>query len=173
MQMPNYLNNIITFFIIGIIISIILDFFRSIRKLKKTSTSVVLVQDIIYFLIVLVVIIIGIYLFLDDEIRIYILCSMFLGAYIYFKLLSKYILKVYIFILKSLKSIINFIFIPFKLIKEIIQKIFRNLYKFVKKGCIKFFNMISFLWNNIFMLPIKKQKKKVEYEKKCKKEAQI
>lgn len=133
MPTPNYLNNTITFFIIGIVISVILDFFRSVRKLKKTSTSVVLVQDIIYFAIILVVIILGIYLFLDDEIRVYIMCSMCLGMYIYFKLLSKYIVKVYIFLIKSFKNTINFIFIPFKLIKEVVQKIFGNLYKFVKK----------------------------------------
>ena len=165
MVLPNYFSNIITFFCIGIIFGIIFDFFRSIRKVKKSKTSIVVMQDIIYFIIIFCIMSYAIYLFLDDEIRIYILTSIVLGSYIYFKLLSKLMIKVYIFIINRIRDFLDFTFLPLKFSTNVCGKICRFFKKIVKNGCIKFLNVILYLWNRLFMLPRSKQKKKVEYEK--------
>lgn len=173
MKLPNYFGNVIVFFIVGIIIGAILDIFRSIRKIRKPSSVTVALQDIIYFAIIFVVMAFAVYFFLDDEIRVYIIMSVAIGVYVYYKLLSKIVMKLYIFLLKSLENIINFILLPFKLLISIIIKISKNLYKFVKKCCIKISNMLLYLWKKIFMLSKNKQKKKVKYERKFEKERKI
>ena len=165
MVLPNYFSNIITFFCIGIIFGIIFDFFRSLRKVKKVKTSVVVIQDIIYFIIIFCIMSYAIYLFLDDEIRVYILVSIILGIFIYFKLLSSFVMKLYVFVIKGIKDFLDFTFLPLKFSTNVCGKICGFFKKIVKNGCIKFFNVILYLCNKLFMLPKNKQKKKVEYEK--------
>ncbi len=165
MVLPNYFSNVITFFLVGSIAGLVFDFFRSIRKVKKSKSSVVVIQDIVYFIIIFCIIAYTIYLFLDDEIRVYILLSMFIGALVYFKTLSAIMTKIYIFVIKRIGNILSFTFLPLKFSTSACGKIYIFLKNIVKNSCIKFFNMILYLWTKLFMLPKNKQKKKVEYEK--------
>ena len=165
MDLPNYYLEILVSFIVGIISSLVFDFFRSLRKLKKTRNGIVMLQDILYFVIIFFLIISAIYFYLDNIIRMYMVAFMLLSSFIYFKFISKYVIIVYIFILKRVQSIIHFIFITFKLHIEIFKKITKNIHKFVKKCCIKIINMVTYIWNKLNFIPKLKQKKKVKNEK--------
>ncbi len=171
MQVPNYFSNVVIFCIVGIILGLILDIFRSIRKLKKSTNLVVAIQDVIYFVIIFIIMTLAIYFFLDDDIRVYIIMSILSGLFIYYKFFSKFVMVIYSFILKKIGSFLRFVFLPFKFIKNVHTKIFANLYKFVKKCCIKIFNVIPYLCKKVIMLPKFKQKKKVKYEESSGKSA--
>ena len=168
MDLPNYLNNILVFFSVGIILTIIFDFFRALRKYKKFNSFQVALQDILFFIIACIVFITSIYLFLDDEIRLYVFISIIAGVIVYIKLFSKLIIKLYIVFFKTLKNIINFLLLPINFLKLILVKICKKIYKIVKKGCIKIFNMINYLCKKMPKVSFKIQKKKVGYEKKSK-----
>lgn len=62
----------IEFIGVGVIIALIFDFFRAIRKLKKVDTIGVIIQDILFFLITSVIIVVSIIYILDSNIRLYI-----------------------------------------------------------------------------------------------------
>lgn len=165
MDLPNYYIEIIVSFIIGIISSLLFDFFRSLRKLRKTKNSVVMIEDIIYFVLVFIIVISAIYLYLEDNIRAYMVITMIISIIIYFKFFSKYLINIYLFILKRIQYILNFVFITFKFHICYIKKITKILHKFVKKCCIKNINMVTYIWNKLNIVPKLKQKKKVKNEK--------
>ncbi|MBR1884431.1 MAG: spore cortex biosynthesis protein YabQ [Clostridia bacterium] len=169
MQGIDYVSNIIVALIIGVILGIIFDFFRSLRKVTRPKNSVVMIQDIIYFAIVLIVMITATYLYLDDALRMYIVVIIILSALIYFKLFSKFIVNIYVFVIKRTKKLITDLLLPFRLIFEIFQKIYIFFKKIVKKCCINFINMLTYLYKRGNFISKLKQKKKVKYEEKGKK----
>lgn len=68
----------ILFFIIGIIISIIFDFFRAVRKNFKTSDITTLVEDVIFLIITSFLIIFSIIKINGGEVRFYLFLGIFL-----------------------------------------------------------------------------------------------
>lgn len=139
----------ITFFIfilLGIIVGIIFDFFRAIRKVKKCKEKYVYLQDILFFLITGVVLSSALIYILADEIRLYLFVSLFLGIVIYMSTISIFIMKIFVRIIKISDEIIKFIFLPLKLYKDIFMTIYDFLLKKCKKYCNKFHNVISYLY---------------------------
>lgn len=157
------------FFIIGIIIAIIFDFFRTYRSLKRVSSMKVIVQDIIYFFVSTFIILWGIINILDSSIRLYIFIAIILGSALHFAFFSKYSQKVYRFLFKTSKEIIDFFLLPLNLILYIILKNCIILKKIVKKCCKKFFNMLTFIIDKLkitkISLKFKKTKEGINYEK--------
>ncbi len=138
----------ITFFvfiIVGIIIGIIFDFFRAMRKVKKYKEKYIYIQDIIFFLLVGMVLA-GVLIYkLEYGLRLYLFFSLFLGVVIYASTISSYIVKVFCKFIKVSNSIIEFVFLPLFLYKLIFMTIYTFLSKKTKKYCNKFYNMISYL----------------------------
>ncbi len=165
MPFSNHLLEFFKFIIVGLIIGIIFDFFRAYRKTKKVSTFIVNIQDIIYFIIVLAVILASIILFLDTEIRFYIFLAMFFGASIYFLLISKLTIKLFVSIIKLSRNFIDFLVIPEKLIFSIIIRIKNILAKFIKICCKKFLYIVSLCRRLVFCV-FKKQKRLEKHGKK-------
>ena len=157
------------FFIIGIIIAIIFDFFRTYRSLKRVSSMKVIIQDIIYFFVSTFIILWGIINILDSSIRLYIFIPIILGSALHFTFFSKYSQKVYKFLFKTSKEIIDFFLLPLNLILYIILKNCIILKKIVKKCCKKFFNMLTFIIDKLkitkISLKVKKTKEGINYEK--------
>lgn len=157
------------FFIIGIIIAIIFDFFRTYRSLKRVSSMKVIVQDIIYFFVSTFIILWGIINILDSSIRLYIFIAIILGSALHFAFFSKYSQKVYRVLFKTSKEIIDFFLLPLNLILYIILKNCIILKKIVKKCCKKFFNMLTFIIDKLkitkISLKFKKTKEGINYEK--------
>ena len=164
--MINQLLDFIGFTFIGIVIAIIFDFFRALRKIKKIPPLIVIIQDIIYFIIATLIIMLGIINILDTNMRFYIFIAIILGCTIHFSFLSKYTIKLYILLFKTSKNIINFIILPLYLCIYVIAKFCIFIKKIVKKCCKKFFYVITLFKNSLKIKKnkVKKQKKVLKYE---------
>ncbi len=118
----------IFFFIIGIIIGFIFDFFRVIRKSFKTTDFITLIEDIIFLFISSILIIGGIIKINGGEVRFYLFLGIFLGGLIYSLTISNLYVIIFYEFVKICKKIFK---IPFlciikflKTTKSIIKKDF-------------------------------------------------
>ncbi len=139
----------VTFFVfilVGIIIGIIFDFFRALRKIKKYKDKYIYIQDIIFFIIIGIVLA-GVLIYnIQDELRLYLFLAVFLGISIYVSTISTYVIKIFSRIIQISNNIFYFIFLPLFLYKDIFVTIYDFLSKKSKKYCNKFYNMISYLY---------------------------
>ena len=124
------INNQAVLFLIfslnGVIIGLIFDFFRILRKSFKTSNLMTYIQDIIFWIVTGISVIIFMYSFSDGTIRFYMFLGLMFGFIIYILAISQYIIKIFVYIIKTVKTILNSIikFITYPL-KKIIT-IFKN-----------------------------------------------
>lgn len=147
------------FIMIGIILSVIFDFFRAYRRIKKVSFATVALQDILYFLIVTIILIFSIIFLLNTSIRVYIFLAIFVGIIIYITFLSKFFINMYIFIFKTIKNFLLFLILPCKLFAQIIIKIYNFFEKYTKKCCKMFSNMVLNIYSKLSNLFAKLFKK--------------
>lgn len=110
------------FFIIGLIIGLIFDFFKVLRKAFKTSDLVTFIEDLLFLFMSGSLIVFGIIKLNSGEVRFYLFLGMFFGILIY----SLTISKLYVIILYE------FVRICKKIVMFIIQ-MFRNIFKFIFK----------------------------------------
>lgn len=170
MYISNELFTFFKFVLIGIVISMIFDFFRAYRKTKKVSNFSVVIQDITYFFIATTIVTLGIIFFLESSIRLYVFIAIILGCLTYLSSFSKYIMSIYVHTINIFKYTFGFILTPLKLMKQILRKIHIFFKKYVKICCKKIKYMVSYLHSKIFGAVKKiKIKKKT---KKCTKEGQ-
>lgn len=160
------------FILVGIILAIIFDFFRAYRKYKKVSKKIVLMQDLLYFLIVWVVIILSMIGFMSAGLRLYLIIGAVLGIMLYISVFSRYIIKMYIRIFKVNHEFILLFLLPFKLTKIIFQKICSFLKKKFKKCCKISINMLLSIYNKLkkikmfkIQINFKNHKKKIKEAK--------
>lgn len=165
------------FILIGGVLALIYDIFRAYRKHNKKNRNFVVLQDIIFFIISLVVLVFSLVMFLNESIRFYLIIAIVLGISIYLSFLSKYIINLYIKFFDIWDKFINFIFIPFRLILEFFRKICIKIKKIVKKACKKSKNVIIYICNKFKNIIIKfniqkrfKNEKTKNKRKKFKKE---
>lgn len=146
-----YVNNLeqlrlfIIFIIVGIIISILFDFFRILRKTIKTSDIATYVEDTIFWIVSGMIILFSIFVFNNGELRFFIFIGIFVGILIYMIFISKYFIKLNLKIIKIIQNfllkILQIILKPFKFIFYILKKflfkpisfIFINFRTFYKK----------------------------------------
>lgn len=145
------------FILLGIIIGIIFDFFRALRKIKKYNDKYIYIQDIIFFVIVGILLSTVLIYNLEDELRIYLFLALFLGIIIYATTISNYIIAIFSDFIKISGKIFHFIFMPLFLYKHFFVTIFYFFNKKIKKYCNKFYNMISYFYK-LFTLKIHKIK---------------
>lgn len=91
----------------GILISAIFDFFRSLRKVIKTSSQVTLIEDIIFWIFAGIVVFILVNRFSYGELRIYTFGGTILGALTFYAFISKLFIKTNVKILNSIKKVIK------------------------------------------------------------------
>lgn len=92
---------------VGMILAVIFDFFRILRRKGNTPNYVVYIQDIIYWIIVTFIIIMSAFITNDGELRGYMFIGYILGAIIYIVTISKYILKFVNKLLDFIEKILN------------------------------------------------------------------
>ena len=132
------LTNFIYFIITGMILGIVLDIFRILRKSFKTSDFVTNIQDILFGVITGTILLLSIFLFNNGELRLYLFLGVIFGVIIYMLLISEYFIKINVTIIIFIKRIII-----------LITKPFISLLKFIKK---LFFKPISFICINLKLL---------------------
>ena len=125
------------FTINGIIIGLLFDIFRILRRSFKTSDIVTYVQDLLFWVLTGFILLYSIFTFSDGEVRFYMFLGVFLGCMIYMIIFSKYFININVKIIKVIKKIVSIIFTPIKL-----------LIKFVKKILIRPINFITININN-------------------------
>ena len=123
-------NQAILFFIFivnGLIIGLLFDFFRILRKTFDTNDIVTYIEDFIFWILTGAVILYSIFTFNNGEIRLFMFLGIIIGLTIYMLCLSNNVIKINVFIFNILKNIIlkiiHVILIPFKFIISIIKKI--------------------------------------------------
>ena len=91
--------------IVGSILALIFDFFRLMRRKGNTKNLVVYIQDIIYWLIVAIIIIISAFITNDGELRGFMFIGYIIGAIFYLFLFSKFFLRIFGTILDFVENI--------------------------------------------------------------------
>lgn len=103
----------IFFFIIGVIIGILFDIFRVLRKNFKTSDFITFIQDLSFLVLSGILLLYGIIKLNNGEIRFYIFIGIFLGILIYSLTISKICVIMLSVFVRICKKIILFPFFCF------------------------------------------------------------
>lgn len=149
----------------GIIIGLLFDFFRILRRSFKTKDIITYMEDILFGILTGSILLYSIFTFNNGEIRLFILLGVALGIIFYMLLISSYIIKINVAIIRFLKKIfskiLHILAIPFKAIYQIIRKIFFKPISFV---IINIRNFSTNLFKNTYhnLKNIKKSKKCVK-----------
>lgn len=115
------------FILNGLLIGLIFDFFRILRKCFKTKNWITYVQDISFWIITGLVVLYSIFKFNNGELRGFIFVGILIGISLYILIFSKTFIQVNLFIINFIKKILNIIII--KPIKLLIKFIKRNMIK--------------------------------------------
>ena len=134
----------LVFFLTGIAIGILFDFFRILRRSIKTANIITYIEDVLFWILTGILILYNIWYFNNGEIRIYVFIGIIIGILIYMSILSSIILKIFT---KIVSTIINILRLPFAtffaIIKKIIKKISTFFCIFTKKFKIKKGNFVK------------------------------
>lgn len=122
----------------GILIAFVYDAFRIKRKVVKTGTVFIQLEDFAYWLIVAIIMFGIVYYSNEGEIRGYIFLGTILGVVLYILLLSRIIMGTALFLLrliyKILKTVWMIVSYPIKLLIRIIAIPARFIAKMAGKG---------------------------------------
>ena len=122
----------LTFTVNSVIIGLIFDFFRILRKSFKTKNLIIYFEDILFWILSGISTILFMYYFSDGSIRLYMFLGLSLGFIIYMLLISNIIMKIFIPIISFFKTIVNYIIhifvIPFNFTYKVIFKFINFLY---------------------------------------------
>ena len=119
----------------GIIIGLLFDIFRILRRSFKTSDFITYIEDILFWILTGLTILYSIFVFNNGEIRLFMFFGIAIGITMYMLLLSSIIIKTNVAIINFFKRIIlailNIIKLPFKYILKLIKKLFLNPSSFI------------------------------------------
>lgn len=124
-------------FIGGLVLGAVFDFFRIFRKNFKSASSMVWLQDILMWTVMLAVVYITLFITNSAQIRWYEFAGFGAGIAIYMVLLSRVIISVSSGIITVFKKVFLFIFavvlFPLKFIYKIIAPPLKNVWKWILK----------------------------------------
>lgn len=118
MQIYSQEQIFIFFFIIGIILGVVFDFFRVIRKSFKISDFSTLIQDIVFLIFSGILIITSIIKLNGGEVRLFLFLGIFFGTLIYLLTISDLCVIIFLVFVKICKKILK---IPYKCYKSVIK----------------------------------------------------
>lgn len=127
--MAKELNTLLAFFIIGILIGIIFDIFRVLRKTFKTANIITYIEDFLFWILTGLLVIYGCINIASGEVRLYMILMIIIGIIIYFMIISK-----------------AFIFINYKILSGI-KFVIETIFKFIKRGVIGIFTYSKKMFN--------------------------
>lgn len=100
----------------GLIIGLLFDFFRILRKSFKTPNFVTYIEDILFWILTGFLVLYSIFTFNNGEIRFFIFLGIGIGIILYMLIFSNFIIKINVTIIGILKKMT-------KNIKKIIEKL--------------------------------------------------
>ena len=132
----------LVFTINGMLIGILFDFFRILRRSFKTSDFITYLEDIIFWILTGLSLLYSIFVFNNGEIRLFMFLAIAIGIVIYMLLFSSYIIKVNVIIITFLKKIISkifsFLIFPFRYLYGLLKKLFVKPFSFITINMGKF-----------------------------------
>lgn len=154
------LISFIYFIIVGIVLSVIFDIFRILRRTIKTSDIVTNIQDILFCIITGIVILFSIFYINKGQLRFYIFVGIILGISLYMMFISKYFIKINVAIINFIKKVIYLLFKPIIFLLKFTKNLFFKPISFI------IINMKYFTIKNLQKLKkvTKKEKKSIEEE---------
>jgi len=133
----------LVFVVLGMFFSFIFDIFRALRKIKHSKNMVIYIQDIVYFTLIGVMLLLAI-ININADIRFYLIIAIVVGVAIYISIFGNFILNIFVKIFKMGGLIIEFLLIPIVLYTTLFNKQINILKKIVLKCCKKISYMINF-----------------------------
>ena len=123
------------FLINGLLIGLLFDFFRILRKAIKTADFITYIEDALFWILTGLIILYSIFTYNNGEIRLFMFFAIILGILIYMIFISKIILSISLSIINVIKKIFNIVFniikIPLKFFMKLLKKIFFNPISFI------------------------------------------
>ena len=123
------------FIINGILIGLLFDFFRIMRRTFKTNNIITYIEDFIFWILTGLILLYSIFTFNNGEIRIYMFLGVLLGITLYMLSISSYVIKINVKIINFIKmiiaKIIEIILYPIKLLLKILKSIFYKPVAFI------------------------------------------
>ena len=142
-MVSNQANLFIIFSLVGVIIGLLFDTFRILRKVYSTNDILTCIEDILFWILTGIIIIYSMYRFCDGELRFFMILGIIFGTIIYLLTISRYIIKFFTIIFNIIKKTIIY---PITLIHNITRKvIFRPIFVI----CISFRKKLSNLVKKI------------------------
>lgn len=120
------LYSFFAYMISGIIIGILFDIFRILRKSFKTPDFITYVEDVLFWILTGFFLIFVLFIVSDGQIRIYNIISLLLGSTLYMISISKYFIKINTKIIITIKNIFIKLFKILLIPLIIIIKIFKK-----------------------------------------------
>lgn len=130
---------------IGFVISFIFDIFRATRKARGKIKKMIYIDDILFFLICSIIIILANVFYTREMIRVHLIISIFLGIAIYIAAFGNSIMNYIFESLTLLAKFWRFIILPIEFQKSIFKKSYIFFEKFVKKCCNILNDMLIFI----------------------------
>lgn len=121
----NQTSLFLIFTIDGVLIGIIFDIFRILRKTIKTSDFVTYIEDFLFGIITSIILFYSIFTYNNGELRFFMFLAVILGFVLYLCTISSYLIKINV-------KIIN-----------VIKRIFLNLFEIIYKPLIKTFKILK------------------------------
>lgn len=154
------------FFIIGIIISILFDIFRILRKSFKTPDFITYIEDIVFWVLTGIIVLYGIFKFNNGEIRSFIFVGIIAGILAYVFTISKYIVKFGAKILLTIKKILMY---PITKVLRLLKKLYSIFDKILVRPFSRFLFNIKNKMSKISLKNVKYVIKKKDFKKMCRK----
>lgn len=111
------------FILNGLLIGILFDIFRILRKSFKTPDFITYLEDILFWILSALILLYSIFKFNNGELRMYIFLGVILGLMIYLLVFSKLFVQVSVYIINFIKKMIyTLIIIPIKFIIKLCNK---------------------------------------------------
>ena len=136
----------LVFSLTGVIIGILFDFFRILRRTIKTSNFITYIEDVVFWILTGFLILYNIWYFNNGEIRIYMFLGIILGVLIYMLTLSSILIKIFS---KIFRILINVLELPFKTIISVYRKLITAIEKIFIKFSKKITNKKGNFENNV------------------------
>ena len=123
------------FLINGLLIGLLFDFFRILRKAIKTADFITYIEDTLFWILTGFIILYSIFTYNNGEIRLFMFLAIILGILVYLAFISKIILSISLGIIDVVKKILGTVFhiikIPFCFFIKWIKKLFLNPISFI------------------------------------------
>ena len=124
----NQANLFLIFTINGILIGLLFDIFRILRKSFKTSDIITYCEDLLFWILTGFLLLYSIFTFSNGELRFYMFLAVFCGCLIYMLLFSKYFIGINVKIIEIIKKIVITVFSVIILPIKIVIKFFKNTF---------------------------------------------